>query len=114
MSFQFFPCSQLLTVVPGLNGGKGLLVLLNQIGKLQHEGTAVGGRKLLPGGILKRLARGLDSSVDILLTGSIDGGDFRFVATHGSAIQLGIERQVSRLARNLQLRPRSGWAHTKG
>lgn len=54
-------------------------MLLNQVGELQHEYTALGSGQELPGWVLEGLARGLDGSIDILLTGGIDGGDFSFV-----------------------------------
>jgi hypothetical protein len=62
---------KLLTVIPGLNGSQSLLVLLNQISELDHQSTTVSGRQQFPGGILKSLAGGLDSDINVLLAGSI-------------------------------------------
>lgn len=70
---------KILTVVPGLNGGEGLLVLLNQVGKLEHQVTTVGSGQSLPGRVLQGLACGLDSDINILLTSGINGSDLRLV-----------------------------------
>jgi hypothetical protein len=59
-------------------------VLLDQVGELQHESTALGSGHQLPGRVLEGLARGLYGSIDILLAGGIDGGDLRFVTTRVS------------------------------
>jgi hypothetical protein len=59
-------------------------VLLNQVGELEHENTTLGSGQELPGRVLEGLARGLDGSIDILLTGGIDGGDFLFVTARVS------------------------------
>lgn len=61
----------LLTIIPSLDGGQSLLVLLNQVGQFEHQDTTISGWQQLPGGILESLASGLHSDINILLTGSI-------------------------------------------
>jgi hypothetical protein len=47
-------------------------VLLNQVGELDHQGTALSSRQLLPRRVLEGLAGGLDGNINILLAGGVD------------------------------------------
>lgn len=66
-----------LAIVKRLDGSEELEVLLNEIGKLNHQDGSLLGSNLLPCG-LERLAGGGDSKVDILLGGFANGGDDLF------------------------------------
>lgn len=66
-----------LAIVKRLNGSEELDVLLNEIGKLDHQNGSLLGSNLLPCG-LEGLAGGGDSKVDILLGGFANGGDDLF------------------------------------
>lgn len=66
-----------LSVVERLNSGEELLVLLGEVGKLQHVGTSLLGSSLLPFA-LEGLSGSGDSKVDILLGTLADGGDGLF------------------------------------
>lgn len=68
-----------LTVVPRLDSRQSLLVLLDQICKLQHQMTTVRGGQLLPRRVLEGLARSLHGSIHVLLAGGIDRGNLGFV-----------------------------------
>ncbi len=52
--------------VSALYGGKDLLVLFHDIGKLVHQPTPVSGVHLAPGSIVESLLGSLDRFVDIL------------------------------------------------
>jgi len=52
--------------VSALYGGKDLLVLFHDIGKLVHQPTPVSGIHLAPGSIVEGLLGGLDCFIDIL------------------------------------------------
>lgn len=65
-----------LAIVERLYRGEEVDVLLNEIGKLDHQDGSLLGSNLLPGGF-ESLAGGGDSNVDILLGGFTDrGNDF--------------------------------------
>lgn len=55
-------------------------MLLDEIGQLQHQSSTLGSGKQLPGGVLQGLAGSLDSNINVLLTGSVNGSNFRLVS----------------------------------
>lgn len=68
----------MLTIVPGVDCGKELLLLLHKIGQAEHQRAAVGSREQLPGRVLQRLVGGVHCSVNIFGASSLDCGNRPF------------------------------------
>jgi hypothetical protein len=55
-------------------------VLLDQVGKLEHEGAAVGRRQVAPGGVVEGFAGCFDGEVDVVSAGGVDTAYFLLIA----------------------------------
>ena len=63
------------TVVPCVNGSEQLLVLLHEVGQLDHQPAAVSSRESLPLWIPKGFIRRLNGLVDVFGRAGLHRGD---------------------------------------
>lgn len=94
-------------VIPGIDGGKELPILLQEIGQFGHELTSLRAREEFPRRVLESFGRCLDCNVHILLAGSLHRGNLllccRVDGSDGLTTLGGYEFVVDEEARRLSV-----------